>query len=91
MDIRKIKDNKYKSNELIESIFAFKREKCDGLSLVDTLIEYSFHYDIPIQEVGNVISEHSEFVSMLEKQLERDGYILKDKSKNDIELNEEEW
>ena len=92
MDIRKIKDNKYQANELIESIFEFKREKCEGLSLMETLIEYSFKFDIPLQEVGNVISEHKEFIKILEHQLEKDGYIRTEETELDsMEMDADEW
>mgnify|MGYP000545448594 CR=1 FL=1 len=38
-----------KANELIEDIFRFKKEKCEGLSLVETIIEYGNQKEIPIQ------------------------------------------
>ena len=88
----KEKDLKSESQEFIEKLYKFKREKCDGLSLMETIIEFSFKYDISLQEVGNIISEHKEFVLMFEKQLEQDGYIRREKTELDeMELDEGEW
>ncbi len=83
---------KNEAQEFIEKLFEFKRDKCDGLSMMETMIEYSYKYDITLQEMGNTISEHKEFVQILEKQLEDDGYIRKEKTELDeMALDEDEW
>jgi hypothetical protein len=59
---------------------------------METLIEYSFKFDIPLQEVGNVISEHKEFIKILEHQLEKDGYIRTEETELDsMEMDADEW
>ena len=83
---------KNEAQEFIEKLFKFKRDKCDGLSIMETMIEYGYKYDITLQEMGNTISEHKEFVQILEKQLEEDGYIRKEKTELDeMALDEDEW
>ena len=81
---------KNEAQDLIEDIYKFKRERCEGLSLVDSIIEYSFKFDIPIQEIGNVLADHKEFLSLFEKQLKREFYIKM--SEDEIEnFDENEW
>jgi len=85
-------DRKSEAEELIEKIYEFKREKCSDLTLMETMIEYSYKFDLPLQEMGNILSEHKTFVNIFEKQLEREKYIRIQKSdEDDIELNEDEW
>lgn len=84
-------DLKCRANELIEDIFAFRSKYCSDLSLIDTMIEYSFKYDIPLQELGNTIADHKEFVTILEKQLEREGYIKVSKINEEDLISDEEW
>lgn len=84
-------DLKCRANELIEDIFAFRSKYCSDLSLIDTMIEYSFKYDIPLQELGNTIADHKEFVTILEKQLEREGYIKVSKINEEDLMSDEEW
>lgn len=84
-------DLKSRANELIEDIFLFKSEKCKDLSLIDTIIEYSFKHNLPLQEVGNVLADHKEFVSILEKQLEKEGYIRVYGSDKSPSVFDDEW
>jgi len=74
---------------LIEDIYKFRKEKAPDLSIMETLIEYSFHYEIPLQELGNVISEHKIFVGILEKELAREKYIKLEEEEDNFD--EEEW
>ena len=83
-------DFKTDAEELIEKIYDFKKEKCQDLSLMETMIEYGYKFDMPLQEMGNILGEHKTFVGMLEKQLEREGYIRTADSSDD-QINEEEW
>lgn len=82
-----------KANTLIEDIFKFKKEKCKDLSLIESIIEFGVYNDIPIQELGNVIADHKDYLIMFKKQLIREGYIREDELINmyEIEYNEEEW
>jgi len=75
---------------MIENIYKFKREKAEDLSIIDTIIEYSFDTGIPIQEIGNIISEHKEFMLMFSKQMVDEGYIRVDRDELD-KLDVEEW
>lgn len=76
--------------ELIEKIYKFKVEFAEDLSIVDTIIEYGYQNNISVQEIGNVISEHKEFMVMFTKQLEKEGYIKNNKEELE-EFNEQEW
>jgi hypothetical protein len=79
---------------LIEKIYKFKREKCDDLSLLDTIIEYSYQTDIPLLEIGNTLSEHEIFVNIFRKTLQSEKYFKKseeDLLNEKLQLNEEEW
>jgi len=78
------------TEELIENIFKFKKERCPDFSTLDAIIEYCHFNDLNIQEIGNVISEHKEFVDILEKQLIREKYIRTPKNQTS-DLVEEEW
>ena len=78
------------ADALIEDIYKFKREKAEDLTMMETLIEYSFKHDIPLQELGNVISEHNFFVSILEKELAKEKYIRLEDEEDD-NFDEEEW
>ena len=89
-------DFKTDAEELIEKIYSFKKDKCQDLGLMDTMIEFSYKFNIPLQEMGNILSEHKIFVGILEKQLEREGFIKKpisseEETKKTEEINEEEW
>jgi len=77
------------SEALIEDIYRFKKEKAQNLSIMETLIEYSFQYEIPLQELGNVISEHKIFVGILEKELAKEKYIRLEEEEDNFD--EEEW
>jgi len=77
------------SEALIEDIYRFKKEKAPNLGIMETLIEYSFQYDIPLQELGNVISEHKIFVGILEKELAKEKYIRLEEEEDNFD--EEEW
>lgn len=82
-----------KANTLIEDIFRFKKEKCEDLSLLESIIEYGFQYDIPIQELGNVIADHKDYLIMFRKQLIKDKYIKEDElmGLEEHEYTDEEW
>ena len=82
---------KKSSLDLIEKIYKFKDEKCEGLTLMETILEFSFKFDIPITEIGNTISYHPEFVLMLEKQFKRECFIKDEYDEVIQEFNEEEW
>lgn len=77
------------SEKLIEDIYRFKREKAQDLNIMETLIEYSFHYNIPLQELGNIISEHKLFVNILEKELASEKYIKLEEEETNFD--EGEW
>ena len=85
-------EQEYRSEaqDLIEDIYKFKREHCDGLSLIDSIIEYAFKFDIPIQEIGNVLSDHKEFLILFEKHL-KDSFYIKDPDRHKDIFNESEW
>jgi len=78
------------SETLIEDIYKFKKERAQELSMMELLIEYSFQHDIPLQELGNNISDHKIFTNMLEKELAREKYIRLDDC-DEGNFNEEEW
>jgi len=77
------------SEALIEDIYRFKKEKAPDLSIMETLIEYSFQYEIPLQELGNIISDHKIFVGILEKDLAKEKYIRLEEEEDNFD--EEEW
>ena len=81
-----------KANSLIESIFEFKRERCEGLSLMESIIEYGIRYNIPIQELGNIIADHKDFVGIFKKQLVKDKYFKEDLDSIDKDgYEDDEW
>lgn len=82
--------DKQEVQDVINDIFKFKREKCPEFSIIDTILEYAYKYDKNIQELGNIISEHEEFIQILEKQLVRTHYIKSDEPSQDT-LDENEW
>jgi len=77
------------ADTLIEDIYRFKREKAEDLTMMEILIEYSFQHEIPLQELGNIISEHKIFVNILEKELTREKYIRVEEEEETFD--EEEW
>lgn len=82
-----------KANSLIEDIFRFKKDKCGDLSLIESIIEYGFQYDIPIQELGNVIADHKDYLVMFKKQLIKDKYMKEEdiSALEDMDFDDEEW
>jgi len=91
MDKTKLKTD---AEELIEDIYDFKRLKCNDLSLMDSIIEYSYVFDMSLQEIGNILSEHEIFVNILKKQLTKEKYFKmteEDIKLRETEMNEEEW
>jgi len=85
-------NEEYKQAEdLIKSIFKFKKEFAEDLNLLDTIVEYSYKKNIPIQEIGNILSNHKDFKTIFKKQLIKEKYF---KSEVDYEINdydEDEW
>jgi hypothetical protein len=67
--------DKREVEELIEDIFRFKKEKCPNFNTIDVIIEYAYQNDRDVQEIGNILGEHKEFVEIFEKQLKREKYI----------------
>jgi len=91
MDKTKLKTD---AEELIENIYEFRRQKCDDLTLIDTIIEYSYHSDVSLQEIGNILSEHEIFVNIFKKQLQEQKYFKMTDEEMELkenELDEEEW
>jgi len=91
MDKTKLKTD---AEELIEDIYDFKRLKCNDLSLMDSIIEYSYVFDMSLQEIGNILSEHEIFVNIFKKQLTKEKYFKmteEDIKLRETEMNEEEW
>ena len=85
---------KNEAQELIEDLYAFKRDKCQDLSLIDTMIEYAYKKDIPIQELGNTISEHPGYMKILNERLKESGYTHRNsRYKKDIKtgIKISEW
>jgi len=91
MDKTKLKTD---AEELIENIYEFRRHKCDDLTLMDTIIEYSYRSNVSLQEIGNILSEHEIFVNIFKKQLQEQKYFKmtdEEMELRDNELDEEEW
>ena len=81
-----------RANKMIENIYKFKREYAEDLSILDTIIEYSRVSSIPLQEIGNTLADHKDFIKIFKKQLVRDKYFKDDSKENiDILLEEDEW
>lgn len=79
------------AEDLIEDIYRFKKEKAQDLTIMETMIEYSSRYDIPLQELGGIISEHETFTKILEKELIKDKYIRLENTEDLGSINEDEW
>ena len=80
------------ANCLIEDIFEFRKLKCEDLTLMETMIEYSFQKDIPIQELGNRLADHKDFVEVFRKQLVKESYFREEHDAFDeIQMEDEEW
>jgi ribosome-interacting GTPase 1 len=77
-----------KANDLIEDIYRFKKEYAEDLSLIETIIEYSFKTGIPLQELGNILSDHKDFVNIFRKQLTKEKYF---RDGVEEEYENEEW
>jgi hypothetical protein len=85
---------KNEAEELIEKIYEFKKEKCNDLSLLDTIIEYAYIKNISLQEIGNILSEHKIFIKIFKKQLQEERYFrMTEDEQNtlDMQINEDEW
>jgi len=85
---------KNEAEELIEKIYEFKKEKCHGLSLLETIIEYAYIKDISLQEIGNILSEHEIFINIFRKQLQEDKYFRitdDERELQDMQIDENEW
>jgi len=80
-----------KANKLIEDIYKFKREYAAGLSLIETIIEYSTVYSIPLQEIGNTLADHKDFVKIFKNQLTKEKYFKEESTNEYEEYDDEEW
>ena len=80
-----------KANDLIEDIFKFRKEKCGDLSIIETVIEYGYTHDISIQELGNTLADHKDYVSIFRKQLTKDRFFREDEEILETEYDDEEW
>lgn len=80
------------ATDLIDDIFRFKTERCQELTILETIIEYGYKNDIPLQELGNIIADHKEYVEILRKTLVKEGYFREEEGLFDeIEMSDEEW
>ncbi len=80
-----------KANILIEDIFKFKKEKCEGLSIMETIIEYGDQFNIPIQELGNIMADHKDYIEIFKNQLIKDKYFKSEYAEDEKDFNDEEW
>jgi len=83
--------DKKEVEDLIEDIFKFKKEKCPDFNTIDVIIEYAYKNNRDVQELGNILAQHKEFVTILEKQLKREKYIHVEDTGDVESFNEEEW
>jgi hypothetical protein len=80
-----------KANKLIEDIYKFKSEYATDLSLIDTIIEYSTVSSIPLQEIGNTLADHKDFVKIFKNQLTKEKYFKEENTVDYGEYEDEEW
>jgi hypothetical protein len=80
------------ATDLIDDIFKFKKNYCRDLTILETIIEYGYKKDIPLQEIGNIIADHKEYVEILRKTLVKEGYFREEEGLfDDIEMQDDEW
>jgi hypothetical protein len=80
------------ATDLIDDIFKFKTDFCQDLTILETIIEYGYKKDIPLQELGNIIADHKEYVEILRKTLVKEGYFRAEEDLfDDIEMSDDEW
>ena len=81
-----------KASDLISDIYKFKREKASDLTMMETIIEYSYSTGLPLQEIGNLLAEHEPYKKILKSELIRDNFF-KDETVliDNSSIDEEEW
>ncbi len=91
MEIESDRELYNKANELIESIYLFKNKYAQNLSLIETIEEYSFVKNIPLEEVGNSLSYHKDFKAIFKKQLIKEKYFKSEGEVGEVGYEDEEW
>ena len=85
---------KAKAENLLNDIIAFKNEKYGANkshNLIDIILDYCYHKDLEPEEVGDILSEHKEFKSIIETNAKKYNFIqIEDKIKEN-DINEDEW
>jgi len=80
-------EEKKEAEILLKDIFRFKKERAQDLNILETIEEYSFRNDISMHVIGNILSEHDDFLKLFEKHLYSQKYI-----KSDLQnFIEQEW
>jgi hypothetical protein len=80
---------KDEATELIEAIYDFKEKYAKDLNSLETIIEFCYKHDLDLQEVGEILAEHTEYTKILEQELISQKY-----SRNFIKsekIDEKEW
>lgn len=80
---------KGKAENLINEFVAFKNSlKVKELNLIELLIDFCYEKNIEPEEMGDILSEHKEFINIIKKNAKKYNYVKKDKTENSFE---EEW
>ena len=84
--------NHNRTSELLDDIFRFKDEREFDGDMLSLILSYCEENEYRIDEVGDILSESTDFKKMFEKSLVREGHFRVEKTDNDeIELDDEEW
>lgn len=81
-----------RTSELLDDIFNFKKDRNFDGDMLSLIISYCEEHSYRLEEVGDILSESSDFKKMFEKQLVKGHHFQVKKSDNDeIILDETEW
>jgi len=78
-ELMEFKNERYKSSKL----------KNEPLNLTELIIDFCFHKDYEIEEAADILTDHPEFVKILENNAKKFNYLKEEQEENKI--SEDEW
>jgi len=91
MSAKEKREDKEEAAKILQDIYAWKKAKNAKLNAVELITEYCYQHDLDVHAVGNILSENTDFVKILEEYLYENNYIINNKLKNLNQFNEDEW
>ncbi len=83
--------NDSNSMQLLNRIYVYKRDRDFKGNTLELILSFCEEYDLPLLEVGDILSDNKEFKQTFENTLVKDNYFQKEKTDNDVIVIQDDW